>query len=143
MHTRIQGQRVVVSTVTAAAAALWIGGIAGCASDNGNTDADYVKVCKDPATGERVEDKKCDDDTGPASHSHSHSHPHWVYMPISRGSSVSAPGVGKKVPSGYSDSKPSSSSKVTTSGRSGGSYSRGSGTSHGGFGSGSKGGSGS
>ena len=76
MHTRIQGQRVVVSAVTAAAAALWIGGIAGCASDNGNTDADYVKVCKDPATGERVEDKKCDDDTGPASHSHSHSHPH-------------------------------------------------------------------
>ena len=72
MHTRIQGQRVVVSAVTAAAAALWIGGIAGCASDNGNTDADYVKVCKDPATGERVEDKKCDDDTGPASHSHSH-----------------------------------------------------------------------
>ena len=69
MHTRIQGQRVVVSAVTAAAAALWIGGIAGCASDNGNTDADYVKVCKDPATGERVEDKKCDDDTGPASHS--------------------------------------------------------------------------
>ena len=78
MHTRIQGQRVVVSAVTAAAAALWIAGIAGCASDNGNTDADYVKVCKDPATGERVEDKKCDDDTGPASHSH----PHWVYMPI-------------------------------------------------------------
>ena len=115
------------------------GGIAGCASDNGNTDADYVKVCKDPATGERVEDKKCDDDTGPASHSH----PHWVYMPISRGSSVSAPGVGQKVPSGYSDSKPSSSSKVTTSDRSGGSYSRGSGTRHGGFGSGSKGGSGS
>ena len=112
-----------------------------CASDNGNTDADYVKVCKDPATGERVEDKKCDDDTGPASHSHSH--PHWVYMPISRGSSVSAPGVGQKVPSGYSDSKPSSSSKVTTSDRSGGSYSRGSGTRHGGFGSGSKGGSGS
>ena len=37
MHTRIQGQRVVVSAVTAAAAALWIGGIAGCASDNGNT----------------------------------------------------------------------------------------------------------
>lgn len=141
MHTRIQGQRVVVSAVTAAAAALWIGGIAGCASDNGNTDADYVKVCKDPATGERVEDKKCDDDTGPASHSHSRSH--WVYMPISRGSSVSAPGVGQKVPSGYSDSKPSSSSKVTTSDRSGGSYSRGSGTRHGGFGSGSKGGSGS
>ena len=106
MHTRIQGQRVVVSAVTAAAAALWIAGIAGCASD-------------------------------------SHSHPHWVYMPISRGSSVSAPGVGQKVPSGYSDSKPSSSSKVTTSDRSGGSYSRGSGTRHGGFGSGSKGGSGS
>ena len=56
---------------------------------------------------------------------------------------MSAPGVGQKVPSGYSDSKPSSSSKVTTSDRSGGSYSRGSGTRHGGFGSGSKGGSGS
>ena len=139
MHARTRGQRVVVSAVTAAAAALWIGGIAGCSSDDGNTDADYVKVCKDPSTGERVEDEKCSDDTGPASHSR----PHWVYMPISRGSSVSAPGVGKKVPSGYSDSKPSSSSKVTTSGRSGGSYSRGSGTSHGGFGSGSKGGSGS
>ena len=64
-------------------------------------------------------------------------------MPISRGSSVSAPGVGQKVPSGYSDSKPSSSSKVTTSDRSGGSYSRGTGTRHGGFGAGSKGGSGS
>ncbi|WP_043507975.1 hypothetical protein [Actinomyces timonensis] len=139
MHARTRGQRVVVSAVTAAAAALWIGGIAGCSSDDGNTDADYVKICKDPSTGERVEDEKCSDDTGPASHSR----PHWVYMPISRGSSVSAPGVGKKVPSGYSDSKPSSSSKVTTSGRSGGSYSRGSGTSHGGFGSGSKGGSGS
>ena len=139
MHTRIQGQRVVVSAVTAAAAALWIAGIAGCASDNGNTDADYVKICKDPSTGERVEDEKCSDDTGPASHSR----PHWVYMPISRGSSVSAPGVGQKVPSGDSDSKPSSSSKVTTSKRSGGSYSRGSGTSRGGFGSGSGHGSGS
>ena len=134
---------MVVSAVTAAAAALWVGGLTGCSSMSGSTDADYVKVCKDPATGERVEDKKCDDDTGPASHSPYHSHPHWVYMPISRGSSVSAPGVGQKVPSGYSDSKPSSSSKVTTSDRSGGSYSRGSGTRHGGFGSGSKGGSGS
>ena len=78
MHARTRGQRVVVSAVTAAAAALWIGGIAGCSSDDGNTDADYVKICKDPSTGERVEDEKCSDDTGPASHSR----PHWVYMPI-------------------------------------------------------------
>lgn len=170
MHARSRGQRVVVSAVTAAAAALWIGGLSGCApekSDDGNTDADYVRVCKDPATGERTEDTKCScgpdrrptpplpttgertedtncpDDYGSTRSSSHSSGPHWVYTPISRGSSVSAPGVGEKVPSGYSDSKPSSSSKVTTSGRSGGSYSRGSGTSHGGFGSGSKGGSGS
>ena len=141
MHTRIQGQRVVVSAVTAAAAALWIGGIAGCASDNGNTDADYVKVCKDPSTDQRTDDDKCDDDSSGTSHSSSH--PHWVYIPTSRGRSVTAPGVGEKVPSDYSDSKPPSSSKVTTSKRSGGSYSRGSGTSRGGFGSGSGHGSGS
>ncbi|SHI42499.1 hypothetical protein SAMN05216246_10273 [Actinomyces denticolens] len=146
MHARSRGQRVVVSAVTAAAAALWIGGLSGCApekSDDGNTDADYVRVCKDPATGERTEDTNCPDDYGSTRSSSHSSGPHWVYAPISRGSSVSAPGVGEKVPSGYSNSKPSSSSKVTTSGRSGGSYSRGSGTSHGGFGSGSKGGSGS
>ena len=125
----------MVSAVTAAAAALWVGGLTGCASMGGNTDADYVKVCKDPSTGQRIEDGKCSDDTG-SSDSY-RSHPHWVYVPTSRGRSVSAPRVGEKVPSGYSDSKPSSDSKVTTSGRSGGSYSRGSDTSHGGFGSGS------
>ena len=125
---------MVVSAVTAAAAALWVGGLTGCASMGGNTDADYVKVCKDPSTGKRVDDERCSDDTDS---SDSSSHPYWVYQPISSGRSVSAPRVGEKVPSGYSDSKPPSSSKVTTSGRSGGSYSRGSGTSHGGFGSGS------
>ncbi|WP_366181240.1 hypothetical protein ABXS69_03835 [Actinomyces timonensis] len=142
MHTRGRGQRVVVSAVTAAAAALWIGGLGGCApekSDEGNTDADYVRVCKEPTTGQRIEDERCSDDDG----SSRPRGPHWVYAPILLGSSVRAPGVGERVPSGYDDSKPSSSSKVTTSGRSGGSYSRGSGTSHGGFGSGSKGGSGS
>ena len=136
MHARNRGQRVVVSVVTAAAAALWLGGLSGCSSTSGNTDADYVKVCKDPSTGQRIEDGKCSDDTG-SSGTSSYSHPYWVYQPISSGRSVSAPRVGEKVPSGYSDSKPSSDSKVTTSGRSGGSYSRGSGTSHGGFGSGS------
>ena len=134
MHARNRGQRVVVSVVTAAAAALWLGGLSGCSSTSGNTDADYVKVCKDPTTGQRVDDEKCSDDTDSSSSS---SHPYWVYQPISSGRSVSAPRVGEKVPSGYSDSKPSSDSKVTTSGRSGGSYSRGSDTSHGGFGSGS------
>ncbi|WP_235925253.1 hypothetical protein [Actinomyces marmotae] len=141
MHARGRGRRVVVSAVTAAAAALWIGGMHGCApekSDDGNTDADYVKVCKDPATGQRIEDEKCSDGESGRSR-----RPHWVYAPISRGSSVRAPGVGEAVPSGYDGSKPSSSRKVTTSKRSGGSYSRGSETSHGGFGSGSKGGSGS
>ena len=133
---------MVVSAVTAAAAALWVGGLTGCASMGGNTDADYVKVCKDPSTGQRIEDGKCSDDTG-SSGTSSYSHPYWVYQPISSGRSVSAPRVGEKVPSGYSDSKPPSSSKVTTSGRSGGSYSRGSGTSHGGFGSGSGSGHGS
>ena len=29
---------------------------------SGNTDADYVKVCKDPTTGQRVDDEKCSDD---------------------------------------------------------------------------------
>ena len=132
---------MVVSAVTAAAAALWVGGLTGCSSMGGSTDADYVKVCKDPSTDQRTDDDKCDDNSSGTSHSSSH--PHWVYIPTSRGSSVTAPGVGEKVPSDYSDSKPPSSSKVTTSDRSGGSYSRGSGTRHGGFGSGSKGGSGS
>ena len=132
---------MVVSAVTAAAAALWVGGLTGCSSMSGSTDADYVKVCKDPSTDQRTDDDKCDDDS--SSTSHNSSHPHWVYIPTSRGSSVTAPAVGEKVPSGYSDSKPPSSSKVTTSDRSGGSYSRGWGTRHGGFGSGSKGGSGS
>ena len=132
---------MVVSAVTAAAAALWVGGLTGCSSMSGSTDADYVKVCKDPSTDQRTDDDKCDDNSSGTSHSSSH--PHWVYIPTSRGSSVTAPGVGEKVPSDYSDSKPPSSSKVTTSDRSGGSYSRGSGTRHGGFGSGSKGGSGS
>ena len=140
MHARNRGQRVVVSVVTAAAAALWLGGLSGCSSTSGNTDADYVKVCKDPTTGQRVDDEKCSDDTDSSSSS---SHPYWVYQQISRGRSVTAPRVGERVPSGYSDSKPPSSSKVTTSGRSGGSYSRGPGTSHGGFGSGSGSGHGS
>ena len=141
MHARNRGRRVVVSVVTAAAAALWLGGLSGCSSTSGNTDADYVKVCKDPSTGKRVDDERCSDDTD--SSGSYRSYPHWVYVPTSRGRSVSAPRVGEKVPSGYSDSKPPSSSKVTTSGRSGGSYSRGSGTSHGGFGSGSGSGHGS
>lgn len=132
---------MVVSAVTAAAAALWVGGLTGCSSMGGSTDADYVKVCKDPSTDQRTDDDKCDDNSSGTSHSSSH--PHWVYIPTSRGSSVTAPGVGEKVPSDYSDSKPPSSSKVTTSKRSGGSYSRGSGTSRGGFGSGSGHGSGS
>jgi len=141
MRARNRGQRVVVSAVTAAAAALWVGGLTGCSSMSGSTDADYVKVCKDPSTDQRTDDDKCDDDS--SSTSHNSSHPHWVYIPTSRSRSVTAPAVGEKVPSDYSDSKPASSSKVTTSKRSGGSYSRGSGTRHGGFGSGSKGGSGS
>ena len=132
---------MVVSAVTAAAAALWVGGLTGCSSMSGSTDADYVKVCKDPSTDQRTDDDKCDDDS--SSTSHNSSHPHWVYIPTSRSRSVTAPAVGEKVPSGYSDSKPPSSSKVTTSKRSGGSYSRGSGTSRGGFGSGSGHGSGS
>ena len=105
MHARNRSRRVVVSVVTAAAAALWLGGLSGCSSTSGNTDADYVKVCKDPTTGQRVDDEKCSDDTDSSGSS---SHPYWVYQQISRSQSVTAPRVGERVPSGYSDSKPPS-----------------------------------
>ncbi|MFC2660295.1 hypothetical protein [Actinomyces sp. oral taxon 448] len=138
MHTKNQSRKLVVSAVTAAAAALWVGGLTGCSSMGDKTDADYVSVCKDPATGQRVDDEKCPQDRNKSVVSG----PYWVYVPTSGSRSVSAPGVGEKVPSDYTDSKPSSD-RVTTAGRSGGSFSKGSDTSHGGFGSGSKGGSGS
>ena len=47
---------MVVSAVTAAAAALWVGGLTGCSSMSGSTDADFVKVGKDHCADQRSDD---------------------------------------------------------------------------------------
>lgn len=137
MHASKNPRRVVTSAITATMAAAWMTGLTGCSMIN-DTDADYVSVCKDPATGKRIEDDKCPRDRN--AH-YAGTGPHWVYMPIGSGG-ASAPRVGDSVPSGYSATKPATG-KVTTAGRSGGSFAKGGGTSHGGVGSGSHGGSGS
>ncbi|WP_073154583.1 hypothetical protein [Seinonella peptonophila] len=98
---------------------------ASCGTDEENPD--YVEICVDQRTGERVEDDQCEDEE----HSHGGSHVHFFHYYIATQQGGTIPRVGQK-PTGGTTIKPQSGTIQKGAPSSGGKIERGGFGKHGG-----------
>lgn len=83
---RLSSRTVAVPLTTALAATF----LAGC-----STEPEYVAVCADPQTMQRLGDDACPGDDDPDDYDGTTAGPHWFYL--STGSRYRIPGVGSRI----------------------------------------------